>query len=181
MSLLILSCSDEKSDEKQNNKTTSGTLEETFGDGSVPKSRLIYTVLYEPDKFTVKEMDGMYRKDILNTAPDYDANLKNMWFLVLNERLANETNKNLKIFYLNEQIGMDQNLANIEGFYKLLQSCSSFMDVEQIFDIAAVFQKKNKNVIENVIQWKDAKSKEIKLEGLTYEGVKFQRSMATKR
>lgn len=155
--------------------------DKTLGDGSIPRSKLVYSVLYQARQSTIEEMDTMYRKDILDTAPDYDANLKNMWFMIINDRLAVEGDKKLKEFYLDEQIRLDQNLANVEGFYKLLQSCSSFMDVKEIFDIAAAFQKKNKNVIENVIQWKDVKSKNIKIGELTYEGVKFQRSMATKR
>lgn len=177
---LLTGCSADRLVDTSSNKAHL-VVDKTSDDGSIPRSKLVYTVLYQPNKFTVIEMDEMYRKDILDTAPDYGTNLKNMWFVIMNERLAKEADKNLKIFYLNEQINMDQNLATIEGFYKLLQSCSSFMSVDEIFGIAAAFQEKNKDVIENVIQWKDVKSKETQLADMTYENVKFQRSMVIER
>ncbi|QYJ67977.1 hypothetical protein [Flavobacterium litorale] len=174
----LTSCSEEKESIQTNDKSISLTSER-LKDGSIPQYKLIYAVLAEKSKYSLNEIDTMYREDIITTEPDYDANLKNTWLIIINERLISEGNDDLKRYYLKEQIDLKQSLANIKGFYNLLLSSRSFLDTKEMREVSVAFQQKNQNYIKNVIQWKDEEAMKAKLQELTYEAALFQRLLST--
>lgn len=133
--LLFASCSADRETEITQNSLDNNNGEvrvidvnaPTPKDGTIPRSKLMYKALFNPSDYTLEQMDTMYREDIIETETEYDVNLKNMWFSIVNDRLVREGSEDMKRFYLNEQIALKQNLPNLESFYKLLKSSSSFM------------------------------------------------------
>lgn len=156
------------------------SLAQTTRDGSVPQDRLVKTVMSNPDKYSIGELDTMYRQDIKNTEPYYDLNLKNMWFVIINQKLVDNGGEALKRYYIKEQMQMQQNLANFQGFYSLLLSASSFMDSTLLINTSQEFSRKNSHYIENM-KWSSEDKKNKKLTELNYEAAKFQRFISLKK
>jgi len=179
VALLALSCSIEQdpATEEVNNKAVE--LPVAGGDGSVPRFKMVHSVYIDRDKHTLQELDKMYREDIKSTASDYDINLKNMWYTIINDKLIKDGDPAMKMFYIQEQINAKQNLPNINSFFRLLVSSKSFMNNDRIFDIASEFNNKNKDYIENVILWDTEEGKKQALDDLVYENVIFFRFMST--
>ena len=183
--LLCTSCSPDRNDETAKNtlNDNDGKVrvikddEPTPKDGSVPRSKLVYKVMSNPSEYSLEQMDTMYREDIVTTASDYDVNLKNMWYIFINKKLVESGSEELKRFYLNEQIALKQNLPNLESFYKLLKSSSSFMHYTEVYAVAENFTKKNESYVNNNIDWEDENKKKYKLDETMREHVKFLRSM----
>lgn len=172
---LIAGCSKEQAEESAvaSRSTTNAQIEK----GAVPKDRLVYKVMFTPSDFTMEQIDEMYKDDVASARADYMTNLKNMWFVVLNKKLAKEGAEEQKRFYIDEQLKMENNLANINSFYDLLRS-SSFTESEK-FDLADRFSAKNKTVVERLYS-DDAKMKAEKITELTYAKRNFERFASVK-
>ncbi len=185
--MIIFSCSDDKEISNLNDTSTTigkgadPMIEENKNDGSVPQNKLVYKVMSNSSEYTLEDMDTMYRQDIAITASDYDVNLKNMWYIFINDKLIEGGSEELKRFYLNEQIVLKQNLPNLESFYRLLLSCTSFMNSSELFETSKKFADKNESYIQNDIQWSDEAKKKSKMMNLHYEGAKFQRFMSVSK
>lgn len=63
--------------------------------------------------------------------------------------LAESSDNKNKFFYINEQLVLDQNVANITNFYTLLRSCEDCFSEEKLMEIEKVFYEKNYNRIVN--------------------------------
>lgn len=187
--LLTAACSADKETEIVSNKAddNNGKVRvidvnaPTPKDGTIPRSKLMYKALFNPSDYTLGQIDAMYREDIIDTEIEYDINLKNMWFSIINDRLVKEGSEDMKRFYLNEQIALKQNLPNLESFYKLLLSCSQFIRSDELFEISDSFSEKNENYIENGMNWSTAAKKKSILTGLHYAGANFHRLMSVSK
>lgn len=174
--LLLISCSQDK--ENLNAGEIKGvTANAQIEKGAVPKDRLVYKVMFTPSDFTMEQIDDMYKNDVASARADYITNLKNMWFVVLNKKLVKEGAEEQKRFYIDEQLKMENNLANINSFYDLLRS-SSFTESEK-FDLADRFSVKNKAVVDELCS-DDAKLKAEKITELTYAKRNFERFASVK-
>jgi len=168
--LLFASCTQEKESVNDGNEkgATAATQVEK---GAVPRDRIVYKVMFRQDDFSLNQLDEMYREDVLNASGDFETNLKNMWFIVLNKKLVDQGSDKQKQFYINEQLKMDSNLPNIDSFYKLLLSSSFLTETEQVA-VSARFNGKNKKVIENVyagnVLEKDAEVTKLIMAGRNY-------------
>lgn len=175
---VIVSCSDNP--EINSNDATIESLAITTESrkGEVPRDRLFYT-FGNKGKLSTNQLIEVYKKDISTAVPDYSTNLKNMWLTVLNPRVYNEGTEEQKLFCINEQLGLDNNLAHFTSFYNLL-STSKLIDKIEKERIAQTYYDKNSKAIADV-QWsnpKDGKNKEMEL---AYAKRTFQNLLNTQK
>jgi hypothetical protein len=173
--LAIAACSDGQNDASvtTNTDATAKKVATSTVKGEVPHTHIIYQVLSKSSDYNLAQLDAMYKKDVLKTAPDYNDNLKNMWFVILQQPLADKGTDAQKVFYIKEQLGLNSNLANVSGFYKLLLSVKGYT-LQEKQDIALQFSDKNTKVAEG-LAWNDAAAKKSKLNELVFEQRNFDR------
>lgn len=135
----------------------------------VPWDRVFFTVVDGAQLYSLDALVDIYEADIKTAKPEYADDLKNMWFCILNSRLAKEGSNDVKRNFLNEQIALKSNLPNYGGFYNLLRSCSSFMEEDEMEKIASEFYMKNDKFLKG-IDWQDEKLKKNCYEGLVMAG-----------
>ncbi|MCW4470506.1 hypothetical protein OGH69_16160 [Flavobacterium sp. MFBS3-15] len=162
---VIVGCSDEKEVNLAEPASRVAVSAEN-AKGEVPRDRLIYSVLTKSAEYSVSELEAEYRKDIGSARPDYMTNLKNMWMIIINPRVYNEGTEEQKLFFINEQLALEDNLAHFAGFYNLLISSKTLEPAEKE-RIANEFYDKNHKVIAEA-QWPDAKDGKKKESELAY-------------
>lgn len=127
--------------------------------GAVPRDHMIYDMLLSRDKYTLSEVDNLYRTDIIKRdTTHYYSNMQNFAFLILmREDVALDKNgkEEQKKYYVNEMLTAEQTLATHQQFYTLLLSCSDFMDKDELLQKGNAFYKKNIADIEK-IKWRDS-------------------------
>ena len=162
---IIVSCSDDKEvNTGRDAKAKSLPVAAAKMKGEVPKDRLIYNVLGTAESLSLNELVETYNKDVSSAGSDYVTNLKNMWLTVLNPRVYNEGTEDQKLFFINEQVALENNLAHFTGFYNLL-AVSKKMDRAQKDRIADTYYQNNLKAIAEV-HWPnpgDDKKKESEL------------------
>jgi hypothetical protein len=161
-SIFAFSCSEDK--ETLINNDTS-TAEETLSTervkGEIPREMHVFTTLQKAGGLSVAKMLELYRQDISKSqGQDYDANLKNMWFIYLNNKVLTEGSKEQKLFIVRQQADMENNLPHFNSFYKLLASVTG-IDKAEKSGIAQAFYEKNMKVI-NEIKWHTPEEKQQK-------------------
>lgn len=177
---LFVNCSDDKeigTATEVNEKSKAITSESVKGE--VPRDRMIYTILTDAANFTVTELEGFYKKDIATAEPDYATNLKNMWLIILNPRLFTEGNETQKVFFINEQITLNNNLAHFTGFYNLLASAKNITNTEKD-NIANTFYEKNMKAID-FINWKTPEQRKEKEMDLVWAKRNFSNIVAMQK
>lgn len=158
----LTGCSDEKDIITNNVEPNAAVLKSDRLKGEIPEDRQVNSVLANPDDFSLSDLDKLYKENV----PDVDDNLKNMWLGFINPRLLKEGTEEQKLYYISEQLALENSLADFSGFYNLLRS-SKKINREEKDRLADAFYSKNLKVIE-AIQWKDAKSKQAKQTELVY-------------
>ncbi|OYQ34705.1 hypothetical protein CHU92_11455 [Flavobacterium cyanobacteriorum] len=119
-------------------------------EGIIPVEHPFYDIIKDPDSYSIKDIDSYYRKEFLKVdTPDYIPNLKNYAFKILMEKgLPEHGTQEEKLFYLNEQLRLDDNFPNINNFYSLLLSSRDFLKDEELTGMADAFYEKNNKSIE---------------------------------
>ncbi len=181
--LLFISCSEDRITEENKQVVNTNVRvinddDPPAGQGDIPRSKLVYKSM-AVSEFPLQELCERYKKDIEVTAPDYHDNLKNFWFSLICDRVINEGSDEMKIYFLKEQISLKNNILNLKRFYGVLLSCS--LSNEECENIAAEFSKKNKDFINNKVNWKDDKDRKSKLSELIYTQRTFGLLMLNKR
>jgi len=127
--------------------------------GAVPRDHMIYDMLLSRDKYTLNEVDKLYRTDVVKRdTTHYFSNMQNFAFLILmREDIALDKNgtEEQKKYYVNEMLKAEHTLPTHQQFYTLLLSCSDFMDKDELLQKGNAFYEKNKADIEK-IKWKDS-------------------------
>lgn len=127
--------------------------------GSVPRDHMVYDMLFSKDKYTLKEVDELYRNDIVKRdTTHYYSNMQNFAYIILmREDIALDKNgtQEQKKYYVNQMLTAEYTLATQQQFYTLLLSCSDFMSKEELLEKGNAFYKKNKADIEK-IKWRDS-------------------------
>ncbi len=145
MSTLLFACTEngnEINDLTGNNKN-SGNKENT--DFEDLKSQLF--LITNKSDVSLNEIDEFYKDKILASN---EQNIKHLGFyMMMKHGLAESSDSKNKFFYINEQLGLDQNVANITNFYTLLRSCEDCFSEEKLMEIEKVFYEKNYNRIVN--------------------------------
>lgn len=183
--ILILSivvfcgCASEPNFEKNNSKRLVIETERT-PNGSVPKDKKIYEVMNHSETYTLADMISLYEEDMKETMPDYETNLKNMWFLELNPKLIKSGTDEQKRYYAVIQNELSQNLINIQGFYELLLSVEKWNRVDEVYELAADFSKKNQGFIEK-LEWSNEDRKKSKTQELHYQSALFYKLVSVKK
>ena len=172
---MLIGCSEENY-KKENDQLNRSKSSKT-ADGSIPSEKMVFEVIENSSKYSLDELIVFYKKDMKETKADYLCNLQNLWFSELNSRLAKEGKEDMKIEFLNTQIGMPQNLANIEGFYDLLISIDMYKKSLEAHNIASTFNKKNRNFIES-LDWSSETQKDKKLQELNFQSAMFYRKVS---
>jgi hypothetical protein len=148
--------------------------------GSVPKDKKIYEVMRNREVYTLTDMIRLYEEDVKETMPDYETNLKNMWFLELNPKLIKSGTEKQKRQYAVIQNELSQNLPNIKGFYELLLSVEKWHRADEVYVLAADFSKKNQSFIEK-LEWKNEERKKSKTQELHYQSALFYKLVSGKK
>lgn len=119
--------------------------------GILPNGHPVFLALKDSVNYDLDKVDKLYRLSIIEDASsDYILNLKHFGFrLAIEKGLIEKGTNEQKSFYLNEQMKLNRNFANIDSFYNLLLSCKNFMSSKEMLDMADAFYKKNKSAIEN--------------------------------
>lgn len=167
--LLFITCSDENTKEA---KTAVNTMnvrvvhddDPPTGQGDIPRSKLVYKS-FDHNSFTLTELCERYKSDIEVTAPDYHDNLKNFWFSIIGDRIISEGSDEVKKYFIEEQLGLQNNLMNIERFYKLL--LASPLTEEEGLVASNTFYEINEKAIAG-LQWKSEKEEMAKRRELVY-------------
>ncbi|MUV04742.1 hypothetical protein GN157_13580 [Flavobacterium rakeshii] len=167
--LVFISCSEDKEQEpvqavNPKNVHVIHDDDPPSGQGDIPRNKLVYKT-YAQNSFTVEELWDRYKKDVEVTAPDYHDNLKNFWFSIIGDRVINEGSDEMKLYFLDEQMGLKQNFLNYDRFFRLLDACSLTDDEVETF--ALDFFDRNRKAI-NSILWKTDEDKKDKLGELAY-------------
>lgn len=164
--ILSLGCSAEM-DSPETVVDIKSTVNKQREKGEIPKDRIFYSILHEPDDYTLEDLIELYKKDITGTeGEDYKSNLQNMWQIVLHPRLIKEGTDEQKLYFINEQEAMDNNLPYFGGFLDLLRSCKS-LTKEEKYIIAGAFYNKNTAVVER-LQWSSEQDEKDKKSELVY-------------
>lgn len=164
--VLSLGCSAEM-DSPETTVDIKSTVNKQREKGEVPRDRIFYSILHEPDDYTLEDLIELYKKDITGIeGEDYKSNLQNMWQIVLHPRLIKEGTEEQKLYFINEQEAMDNNLPHFGGFLNLLRSCKS-LTKEEKQTIAGAFYNKNTAVVER-LQWPSEQNEKDKKGELAY-------------
>lgn len=134
------------------------------GQGDIPRNKLVYKS-YDQKSFSLDDLWERYKKDVEVTAPDYHDNLKNFWFSIIGDRVIKEGNGEMKLYFLDEQMGLKQNFLNYDRFFNLLATCPLTDDEVEIY--ALDFFDRNRKAV-NGILWKTEEDKKAKLGELAY-------------
>lgn len=169
---LFISCSEDKEAAPADVTTKSLPVVTERAKSEVPRDRLIYNTLGDAPNLSLNELLDLYKKDISTAEPDYSTNLKNMWFTVLKNRLYDEGTEEQKLFYINESVALENNLAHFTGFYNLL-TASKLLDRAEKEAISNSYYEKNLKAIADV-QWPDPKDGEKKKMDLVYAKRTFE-------
>jgi hypothetical protein len=148
--------------------------------GSVPRDKKIYQVMNKSEAYSLNDMIKLYDEDTKETMPDYETNLKNMWFLELNPKLVKSGTDEQKIHYAMIQNELSQNIMNIQGFYELLLSVEKWHRADEVYELAADFSKKNQGFIEK-LEWSNEERKKSKTQELHYQSALFYKLMSGKK
>ncbi|WP_417352557.1 hypothetical protein [Flavobacterium alkalisoli] len=167
--LLFIACSDENTKEA---KTAINSMnvhvvhddDPPTGQGDIPRSKLVYKS-FDQNSFTLAELCDRYKSDIEVTAPDYHDNLKNFWFSIMGDRVISEGSDEVKKYFIEEQLSLQNNLMNLERFYKLL--LASPLSEEESLVASNTFYEINEKAIAG-LQWKSEKEEMAKRRELVY-------------
>lgn len=122
--------------------------------GAVPRDHMIYDMLFSKDKYTLNEVDKLYRDDIVKRdTTNYYSNMQNFAYIILMREdiaLDKKGTEEQKKYYVNEMLTAEYTLATQQQFYTLLLSCSDFMSKEELLEKDNAFYKKNKADIESM-------------------------------
>jgi hypothetical protein len=145
---------------------------EDINSGVPPKSHLFFENLSQVEVLSASELTKLYREDIQTALPIYADNLKNMWFSLIYEKITLEGTQEEKLFFLNEQINLKDNIANLNNFYPLLSACENEFSKEELKVISENFEAKNSIALDK-IHWKNPNDKEKKMALLIYQKRSF--------
>ena len=124
--------------------------------GAVPRDHMIYDMLLSREKYTLSEVDKLYRDDIVKRdTTHYYSNMQSFAYIILmREDIALDKNgtEEQKKYYVNEMLTAEHTLATQQQFYTLLLSCNDFISKEELLEKGNAFYKKNKADIEG-IKW----------------------------
>lgn len=167
----VFSCGSDKLDRSE---PITQQVSEQESRGVIPPGQAISEMTMNP-KYTLRELDDFYQKEIAVTDEHYTSNAKNVIFMSLMDKGLDEIgSQEQKLFYIEEQLALKSNLPNFQGFYKLLGSCSDFLGQEELDAKAIQFFEKNKREIEKAIQWDSEEEQKQKMEKLIEEYNNFQ-------
>lgn len=178
---VIISCSDDK----EANTTTAPILTKAKAAspdrmrGEIPRNKQIFDILSDADNYSIAELESLYKRDIATIEKDYAANLKNMWLTLLNPKLFSEGTEEQKLFFIKEQIALDNNLAHFTGFYNLLAS-SKLINGKEKEIIGNDFYEKNIEAIDK-IEWKTPYQKKAKQNDLVWAKRNFSNLTANQK
>ncbi|KGO78913.1 hypothetical protein Q763_16110 [Flavobacterium beibuense F44-8] len=167
--LVFISCSEDKEQEpvqaaNPKNVHVIHDDDPPSGQGDIPRNKLVYKT-FDQKSFTLNELWERYKSDVEVTAPDYHDNLKNFWFSIIGDRVIDEGSDAMKLYFLDEQMGLEQNLLNYDRFFSLLATCPLTDDEVEMY--ALDFFDRNREAI-NGIMWKSEEEKKDKLNELAY-------------
>lgn len=169
LSLLFISCSEDKPNNSEDTTTIvqkSKTVQNE-NNGAVPNDAHISKILRGDSKVaTLDEMIALYKEDSKKSqGTSYDTNLKNMWLILIYNRLLNgEGTPEQEKFFLYEQVQLEHNLPHVGKFYKLLANTRS-VDKNEKEEISKLYREKNQKAI-NTIVWNTPEEKKQKEEEL---------------
>lgn len=159
--ITLTSCSEDKEVQID---TSAKTLKKTAGTGvkgEIPDGMKVFSVFSNNENLSLTELQKLYIDDAKkSTGQDYEANLKNMWFVLINKKLLKEGTNEQREFFIKEQMALDNNLPHFKSFYKLLASASTIQKEERI-KLSKAFYDKNKKAIGN-IHWQSDEEKKGK-------------------
>ncbi|NDI98828.1 hypothetical protein GWA97_07040 [Flavobacterium sp. LaA7.5] len=176
--LLFTSCSVEENTTKKEREWV------TINGMSMPKED-VYTVrpkgiapyghksyFISGSDYDLDKLDNLYRQEFNHPdslALDYNTNVKNKaFFMLMLKGLAENGTPEQKRYYIDEQLKLDTNLSNLEGFNTLLLSSLDFIEEEEALKIADDFYDKNRDVIQE-IKWKSREDETAKVTELNNE------------
>ncbi len=174
--LLIASCSVEENTSKKDREWV------TVNGMRMPKED-VYTVRpkgiapyghksYFIAGYDLQKLDNLYREEFNHPdslALDYNTNVKNKaFFMLIQKGLAERGTPEQKRYYIDEQLKLDTNLSNLEGFNTLLLSSLDFIEEKEALKMAEDFYDKNRSVIQE-IKWKNREDEKAKVTELNNE------------
>lgn len=167
LGFIMASCSQEKENGIVANSTSNAkeiaSAKINRERGEIPGNFLVYTAIVNASSYRFQDLDKMYKKDVARAEPDFRDNLVNMWLTGMAPKLLSESTAEQKLFYLNEQVSLENNLAHFRTFYSLLTMAKISKEEKQA--MSANFYNKNMISIAK-IQWdnpNERKDKELEL------------------
>ncbi|QEE51054.1 hypothetical protein FUA48_16160 [Flavobacterium alkalisoli] len=176
---LFVGCSDDKDTTTEDTSLKSKVVTEERAGGMIPRDRIIYNTLSDAESIPLTKLEELYKEDVRTAEADYTTNLKNMWLTLINHRVYNEGTEEQKLFWINEQIALDNNLPHFTGFYNLLASSKLLSNAEKD-KILKDFIEKNEKAI-SAVQWTTPKKKKAKEMELTYATSVYQKLISTQK
>ena len=144
--VFILSCSDDKELKSSDVTTKSLSTDKVDMKGEVPRDRLLYRTIGHVENLSTNDIVDAYKKDISTAQSDYLTNLKNMWLTALNNRVYEDGTEDQKLFFINEQLALENNLAHFTGFYNLLATSKKLTKDEKVSMADAYYDKNLKQL-----------------------------------
>ncbi|GGB84905.1 hypothetical protein GCM10007424_26200 [Flavobacterium suaedae] len=161
--VLLISCSE---DDEGNINTTGKAIATETVKSEVPRDRIVYNTFSKIETESLENLINLYKKDISTAEQGYMTNLKNMWFAILKDKLFKEGTEEQKLFFINEQLSVENNLFAINEFYSLVLN-SKLLSRSEKESITKSFYNKNSTAI-NSIDWKTPQDKKKKQGELVY-------------
>ena len=181
-SLFLMSCQ-EQVDSLPETNSLSKKLEKQANTDDVnafdaPKTNPIKKLLFTTSK-NLNAADSIYRAEIeKSNAKAYCHNLKELGFIALvHHGLIEDGTKEQKEFYINEQMNSQVNLPNFKNFYALLSSCQDDFSRNELQDFGEDFYTKNKNYIENKMQYRTVENEKRAITKLNSAYESFKNSL----